>query len=237
MLVRDDGSRNSITNPAHRYNFHPEKIDITKHASKVITLGSLFRAPFDDPEIIKEVVTAAKQHGLITVADTKLPNFRVLQLKDLSDSLPLIDYITPNEDEARYYTGKEAPEEMAEAFLDHGVKNVILKLGRNGCYFRNRKESFFLPAYDVRAIDSTGAGDNFIAGFVSEILQGSTVLEALVFANACGAICTTAAGAGTALVDRAQVMAFIDAKEMEQTQKTARSSASEDRVGIAREDL
>ena len=117
------------------------------------------------------------------------------------------------------------------------MKNVILKLGRNGCYFRNRDESFSLPAFDVRAIDSTGAGDNFIAGFVSEILQGSTVLEALVFANACGAICTTAAGAGTALVDRAQVMAFIDAKEMEQTQKPARSSASEDRVGIAREDL
>ena len=169
------------------------------------------------PEIIKEVLTVAKQHGLITVADTKLPNFRVLQLKDLSDSLPLIDHITPNEDEARYYTGKETPEEMAEVFLDHGVKNVILKLGRKGCYFRNRKESFFLTAYDVHAIDSTGAGDNFIAGFVSEILRGSPVREALVFANACGAICTTAAGAGTALTDRAQVMAFIDAMEIERT--------------------
>jgi len=100
---------------------------------------------------------------------------------------------------------------MAEVFLDHGVKHVILKLGRNGCYFRDREEAFCLPALDVRAIDSTGAGDNFIAGFVSEILRGSTVREALVFANACGAICTTAAGAGTALVDREQVMAFIDA--------------------------
>jgi len=211
MLVRKDSTRSSITNPAHRYNFHPEKSDMLKYASKVITLGSLFRAPFDDPEIIKEVLTAAKQHGLMTVADTKLPNFRVLQLKDLSDSLPLIDYITPNEDEARYYTGKETSEEMAEVFLDHGVKHVILKLGRKGCYFRDRKEAFYLPAFDVRAIDSTGAGDNFIAGFVSEILRGSTVREALVFANACGAICTTAAGAGTALADRAQVMAFIDA--------------------------
>ena len=237
MLVREDSSRSSITNPAHKYNFHPKKADIPKHASKVITLGSLFRAPFDDPEIIKEVLTAAKQHGLITVADTKLPNFRVLQLKDLSDSLPLIDYITPNEDEARYYTGKETPEEMAEVLLDHGVKNVILKLGRKGCYFRNQKESICLPAFDVRAIDSTGAGDNFIAGFVSEILRGSQVRDALIFASACGAICTTAAGAGTALVDRAQVMAFIDEMKMERTRKPARSSASEDRVGIAREDL
>ena len=107
MLVRKDSSRSSITNPAHRYNFHPEKADIAKYVSKVITLGSLFRAPFDEPEIIKEVLTAAKQQGLMTIADTKLPNFRVLQLEDLSDSLPLIDHITPNEDEARYYTGRD----------------------------------------------------------------------------------------------------------------------------------
>ena len=210
MLVRKDSSRRSVTNPAHMYNFHPEKADITEYASKVITMGSLFRAPFDDPEVINSVLTLARQNDLITVADTKLPNFRVLQLKDISDSLPLIDYITPNEDEARYYTGKKDPEEMAEVFLDCGVKNVIIKLGRKGCYFRNSKEAFYLPGYDVKAIDSTGAGDNFIAGFISEILKGSPIREALIFANACGAICTTAAGAGTALVDRAQVRTFID---------------------------
>ena len=210
MLVRKDSTRSSITNPAHKYNFHPEKADIAGHASKMIILGSLFRAPFDDPEVIKSVLTLAKRQGLMVVADTKLPNFRVLQLKDISDSLPLIDHITPNEDEARYFTGKEKPEEMAAVFLDHGVKNVIIKLGKKGCYFRNREEAFFLPAFDVHAVDSTGAGDNFIAGFVSEILQGRPIRDALLFANACGAICTTAAGAGTALAGREQVLAFLE---------------------------
>lgn len=210
MLVRKDSSRSSITNPAHKYNFHPEKVDIPGYASKVITLGSLFRAPFDDPEVIKAVLTAVKKQELTVIADTKLPNFRVLQLEDLADSLPFIDYITPNEDEARYYTGKETPEEMADVFLKYGVKNVIIKLGGKGCYFQNQKEAFYLPGFDVHAIDSTGAGDNFIAGFISEILRGNQVRDALVFANACGAICTTGAGAGTALTDRKQVLELLD---------------------------
>ena len=142
-------------------------------------------------------------------ADTKLPNFRFLKLADLRDSLPQIDYITPNEDEARYYSGKEEPEEMADVFLAYGVKNVIIKLGGKGCLFKNARGSIRLPACDIRAVDATGAGDNFVAGFVSEILRGASNEDALRFANACGAICTTAVGAGTALQNREQVLRFL----------------------------
>ena len=53
------------------------------------------------------------------------------------------------------------------------------------------------------------AGDNFLAGFASEILRGSMPGDALAFANACGAICATAVGAGTALKSREQVLAFM----------------------------
>ncbi|MBO6016637.1 MAG: bifunctional hydroxymethylpyrimidine kinase/phosphomethylpyrimidine kinase, partial [Oscillospiraceae bacterium] len=148
--------------------------------------------------------------GQITVADTKLPNFRFLNLEDLRDSLPLIDYITPNEDEARYYSGKDTPEEMADVFLERGVGNVIIKLGGKGCFFKNPESSFSLPACEIRAVDATGAGDNFVAGFTAELLCGSTPFDALRFANACGAICTTAVGAGTALKNRDQVFAFLD---------------------------
>ena len=69
--------------------------------------------------------------------------------------------------------------------------------------------SFSLPACEIRAVDATGAGDNFVAGFASEILRGASNADALRFANACGAICTTAVGAGTALRDREQVLRFL----------------------------
>ena len=209
MFVRDDGTRQSITNASHTYNFHPEQYSACFGRARALILGSLFRAPFDDQEVIGEVLREAKAQGLLVIADTKLPNFRFLTLDDLADLLPLIDYITPNEDEARYYTGRQAPEEMAQVFLDYGVKNVIVKLGAKGCYFRGAEGSFSLPPCEICAVDATGAGDNFVAGFACELLHGSSTEAALRFANACGAICTTAVGAATALKSRDQVLSFL----------------------------
>ena len=209
MFVNGDGTRKSVTNQAHRFNFHPESDPSRFTDAKALILGSLFRAPFDDPAIIHAVVSAARAAGQLVVADTKLPNFRFLTLEDIRDSLGLIDYITPNEDEARHFTGKDEPEDMADAFLTRGVRNVIIKLGSKGCLMKNRETAIRLPALPVRAVDATGAGDNMVAGFTAEILRGAEPGKALRFANACGAICTTAVGAGTALRDREQVTEFL----------------------------
>ena len=171
------------------------------------------RAPFDDPAIIHTVVSRAKEAGQLVLADTKLPNFRVLGLEDIRDSLKLIDIITPNEDEARHFTGKDEPEEMADVLLGYGVKHVIIKLGSKGCLLKNSKGTLRLQACNVQAVDATGAGDNFAAGFTSEILRGAAVEDALKFANACGAICTTATGAGTALKSREQVLLLMKNEE------------------------
>ena len=213
MFVNEDGTRKSITNGAHRYNFRPDRYPERFSGAKALILGSLFRAPFDDPEIIFSVLSAAKASGQTVLADTKLPNFRFLTLEDIKDSLPLIDYITPNEDEAGYFTGKEEPEEMADVFLSYGVRNVIVKLGAKGCLLKSAGTSIRLPACRISAVDATGAGDNFVAGFASEILRGASDADALRFANACGAICTTAVGAGTALKSREQVLKFLIAAD------------------------
>jgi sugar/nucleoside kinase (ribokinase family) len=210
MFVRQDGTRKSITNQTHRFNFHPEKDSSLFTDAKAVLLGSLFRAPFDDPAVVQGVVSSARTAGQLVFADTKIPNFKALALADLRDSLPQIDYITPNEDEARHFTGKEDPEAMADVFLEYGVKNVIIKLGGKGCLLKNRETLIRLPAQLVEAVDATGAGDNFGAGFISEILRSAPPEEALRFANACGAVCTTAVGAGTALRDREQVLRLLD---------------------------
>ena len=209
MFVKDDGTRKSITNGSHRYNFHPELYLDRFTSARAIILGSLFRAPFDDPQIILTVLRAAKEAGLLVVADTKLPNFRVLSLEDLKEALPYVDYITPNEDEAKYFTGKTEPEEMADVFLSYGIKNVVIKLGSKGCYFKNASDAFALPPMPIKAVDATGAGDNFVAGLTCELLRGASPKDALLFANACGAICTTAVGASTALKDRQQVLDML----------------------------
>ena len=219
IFVLEDGNRRSITNLAHKYNFHPEKY-IDHFDARAIILGSLFRAPFNDPDVIRNVLASAKADNTLVFADTKLPNFRKLSLDDIADVLPMIDFITPNLSEAEYYSGKTELSDMADAFLDRGVRNIIIKLGGEGCYFKGRglegrdsgMTEFRLGAYRADTIDATGAGDNFIAGFVSEILRGAGIKDALRFANACGAVCTTAVGAGTALRNRRQIEEFISAQ-------------------------
>ena len=209
MLVDADGSRKSITNLAHKHNFHPERyLDCLKGA-KAVVLGSLFRAPFDDPAIVKAVVEFAHENSILVFADTKIPNFAKITLDDLNGSLSYIDYITPNEDEGRFFTGEDDPEKMADVLLEKGVKNVIVKLGAKGCLFKNKQRTICLPAYDINAVDTTGAGDNLLAAFACEVLGGRDYQEALEFANACGAICSTAVGASTALKNRQQVETFL----------------------------
>jgi len=209
IFVAEDGNRRSITNRAHSYNFHPERYPERFNDAGAVVIGSLFRAPFNDPDVIRAVVTEAHSKGIPVFADTKIPNFRRLTLDEISDSLQMIDYITPNEDEARFFTGESDPERMADVFLEKGVKNVIIKLGGRGCLLKNSSESVMLPAHSIDVVDATGAGDNFMAGFVSELLRGSDVKDALAFANACGAICATAVGTGTALRGREQVLAML----------------------------
>ncbi len=209
IFIREDGTRKSITNQAHRYNFHPEKDPARFTDARALILGSLFRAPFDDPAVIHDVLRSAKAAGETVLADTKLPNFRRLALRDIRDSLPLIDILTPNEDEARYFTGKDEPEDMAEVFLSFGVGTVIIKLGGKGCLLKTRDMTLRLSAIPIHPVDATGAGDHFAAGYISEILRGAPPEEALRFANACGAICTTAVGAGTALQGRDQVLRLL----------------------------
>ena len=88
-----------------------------------------------------------------------------------------------------------------------GAGHAIIKCGPKGCYFNGR---YYAPEEKCAVVDTTGAGDSFVAGFACEILRGSTDQDALRFANACGAICTTAVGAGTALKSREQVLRFLE---------------------------
>lgn len=210
MFVNPDGTRKSITNGSHRHNFHPERFCENLPGAGMLLLGSLFRAPFDDPAVVSAVLQYAAGRGIPVIADTKLPNFRFLTLDDLADALPLIDTVTPNEDEARYYSGRDEPEAMADVFLAYGVKHVVIKLGARGCLYKSAERCLRLPAFDVAARDATGAGDNFAAGLAAERLRGADWETALRFASACGALCATAVGAGTALRDRAQVLAFLE---------------------------
>lgn len=116
----------------------------------------------------------------------------------LDCSLPYIDYFMPSIDEAVCLAKEETSEKIADVFIQKGVKNVIIKLGRRGSFFRKAGEPCgqFFPACQIGPrVDTTGAGDSFCSGFLAAFARGKSDEECMAFANAVGACCVSAKGA------------------------------------------
>ena len=144
----------------------------------IVSLASIFRPPLEDFEVLKELIQTAKARNAIVCVDTKLPLQGSIKLEHLSDILPLIDYIFPNEKEAAYYTGEKTIPQMAHALRKTGIRNVIIKAGPEGCYGCGEEQEFYFPAVPVpNVIDTTGAGDNYVAGFISGILHNASLRD------------------------------------------------------------
>ena len=175
LQVSVDGSRISVNSGAIRLEGYRADPDLLTGA-RIVSFASLFRPPLEKADAVKELIRAAKRSGALVCADSKLPLVSSVNLEDLTDVLPLIDYFFPNEKEAAYYSGKESYPEMAAEFRRNGIRNVIIKMGKEGCYVCGEEGEFSLPARQVEhVLDTTGAGDNFVAGFLSGILEGASL--------------------------------------------------------------
>lgn len=208
LTVNPDGSRSSRLSQAHFLpGYLPELPDCSL---SFVTMASLFRAPFLSPAACKSFASAAKQKGAKIIADTKLPKGTDPKLDDYDDFLPLVDYITPNRQEAEYFTREKDPVTQAEIFRSKGVKNVIIKLDSDGAYILPEEgEGFIIPAYKVKVADGVGAGDAFIGGLIHALLMDGSLREAARFATACAAVSVTAPGALTAIKNEKQILNFI----------------------------
>ena len=177
LMVAKDGSRISVNSRATElpgYRIRPEELA----GAKIVSFASLFRPPFADMAGVAALIRAAAAQHAVICCDTKLPLDGSIRLDALAEVLPMIDYLFPNEHEAAYYTGKETFPEMAAVFRSYGVKQVIIKAGAEGCYVSGPEGDFRVPAVPVeKVVDTTGAGDHFVAGFMAGILQGASLRD------------------------------------------------------------
>jgi sugar/nucleoside kinase (ribokinase family) len=151
----------------------------------------------------------ARDSGMLTALDTVWDASGSLSDK-VAPCLPLLDYFLPSYDEARDITGLTDPREMARSFQDRGVGTVGIKLGDDGCYLRGPKgDEVTVPAFTVAAVDATGAGDAWCAGFIAAVLSGRELAEAGRLGNAVAACCVTALGAYDGIRDMAETLAFM----------------------------
>ena len=116
-----------------------------------------------------------------------------------------MDYIVPNETEAHMLTGRMTPEEAGAVLLPETRHGVIISLGEQGAMAVDRAALHRFPAHKVKVVDTTGAGDAFRAGLAVKIAEGSSLNEAVRFANACGALACTIMGAEPSMPKRQAV--------------------------------
>lgn len=142
-------------------------------------------------------------------------NLRVIlnpaPVKDIPDELvALADFIIPNETELSLLTGMEAndlPSAVlaARRLMQRGATTVIVTLGGNGALIVSDSLVAPIKTYPVQVVDTTAAGDAFIGGFATALLQNHSIEESVQYGCACGALAVTKFGAQPSLPTQEEV--------------------------------
>lgn len=154
-------------------------------------------------------------HDLARLAESRLavvaPGAGVLDGEAaLAPLLRAARYLMVNRFEARLLSGSDDPSSAARRLSDRWPATVVVTEGRAGCWVADREGSLeHLPSFSVATVDSTGAGDAFVAGLAVALSEGQPVTSAARFASAVAALSTRALGAQGALPTRADADALL----------------------------
>jgi ribokinase len=113
-----------------------------------------------------------------------------------------------NKDELALLTGKEF-EGGVRKLLEAGAKTVVVTLGMKGCYVSSRESRKKIHGYPVKAVDTTGAGDAFVAGFIYGMLMNLEMEICGRVGNKLASLCVGAVGARTGLPRKDDIQDFI----------------------------
>jgi sugar/nucleoside kinase (ribokinase family) len=121
-----------------------------------------------------------------------------------------VDVLFTNPIAVERLTGKAWCEGGVDALLAAGAKVVAVKNSEKGCAMFSAAEHFEVPPFAVEAVDTTGAGDSFDAGFIAGRLAGFSLRASVLLGNALGGLATTVIGAGTALPGKNEVLVLLN---------------------------
>ena len=212
VMVSEDGERTFFhyLGANARFCYDDLDFDIIKEA-KILHVAGAFLMPNFDGEPAARVLKQAREWGIVTSLDTAWDS-KNNWMDILEPCLQHLDIFMPSIEEARMITGKEEPREIAEFLLSYGIGTVALKMGEQGSYIRTRDWEMAVPIYRVNAIDATGAGDAFAAGFLVGVSKGWDHKNAAKLANAVGAFCTTSMGATAGIAGLRETLELMNDK-------------------------
>ena len=213
VTVSEAGQNSIVVIPGANAKLQPADLD--RHAGE-FSNAAIVLAQLEIPmQTVLQAGRTAAKFGLPFILDPAPMQALTPEL------LSLVNWLTPNETEASALLrqlGYEAlerhgslePEMAAERLLLSGVRNVIIKLGKQGLYVAGQDiKSEWIPALCVQAIDTTAAGDAFNAGFAYALADGRDAKQAANFANAVAAYSVTCRGAQPSMPSASELKRFV----------------------------
>ena len=170
-----------------------------KDQINLIKKSKIFLSQLEVPlDVTLHCLKVAKENKVLTILNPA-------PASELSNEFfKYIDFFTPNETEAEFYTGVKITNEKdakvaSKKLLQLGMKKIIITLGEKGLFYSDGNEDIYLKASKVKALDTTGAGDAFNGGLAFGLSQGKSIQDCLDLANKVAGISTTKMGAGDAM--------------------------------------
>ncbi|HTJ91959.1 MAG TPA: sugar kinase [Pararobbsia sp.] len=219
VTYRADGERDfifNITNSASgQLSVAHLRDDLLRDCRHFHVMGSSLFS-FRIIEAMKKVIETVKEHGGTVSFD---PNIRkeMLRIPEMREALDFIldytDVYLPSGHEVTLLASAKSERGAIDELLERGVREVVVKRGKDGCSFYDGTRELSVPALAVDEIDPTGAGDCFGATYVASRSQGMDVERALRYASASGARAVTFRGPMEGTASYAELDAMLEQSE------------------------
>ena len=190
------------------------------NTANVLVSGTISLAFPQSRQATQAAFALAKQTGMDIFLDI---NWRPVFWSDeelaqslIGQTLQQADWVKCSDDEAQWLFGTDEPRKIARGLPR--IKGVLVTAGDRGCTYQIGQHCGAVPAFPIQPIDTTGAGDGFVAGFLHQYsLQGERLLQdeslakhAIIYASAVGALTATKPGAIAAQPRSAEVDHFLN---------------------------
>ena len=227
VSLRADGEREFMfyRHPSADMLFNPREVDVEAlHRAKLLHFGSISLIGEPSRSATLYAVDTARAAGCLISYD---PNLRLPLWADANAAregmllgLKKAHVVKLSDDESEFLTGISDLDAARQALWHDDLKLMVVTRGRAGCVYFTPEFSGTVESFTVEAVDTTGAGDGFVAGLLQGLLTDPATLrdearlrELCRFANAVGALATTERGAIPALPNRERVRRFLESPQ------------------------
>jgi sugar/nucleoside kinase (ribokinase family) len=181
--------------------------------ASIIHVGGTYLLPRFDGEGAAKLFAEARKRGKLTSMDVTWDTTG-RWLSVIEPCLPFLSFFMPSIREAEQIAGTDVPEDIAAFLQEKGVRTAVIKLGAKGCYVKHGAEpGYYSSAFRTEVVDTTGAGDSFVAGFLTGVLKGWESKECAAFACAVAAMNIRAIGATAGIPTFDEARRFMSAQK------------------------